>query len=180
MCFLRYTIVSSKAFVFKNCVIVTGLHCVTHFWVASEGMIDFTVRHSRSLRSWNAQCGPQCGEAAKTSGVSLPGSSRLWRSLSRLSRFPSVLKLHKNRQATWANILVPSVTRFKNGGSSLGSRIFRPSPILVPIALFSSLSRQGVKGYGDEKRPRRLGYEKRAMGTRMVFTSNNMISSQLA
>ena len=38
------------------------------------------------------------------SGVSLLGSSRLWRSLSRLPRFPSALKLLENRQATQANI----------------------------------------------------------------------------
>ena len=35
--------------------------------------------------------------------VSLPGSSRLWRSLWRLSRFPIALKLFKNRQATQAS-----------------------------------------------------------------------------
>ena len=45
--------------------------------------------------------------AGGVSVVSLPGSSWLWRSLSRLSRFSSALKLLKNRQA--AQAIVKSV-----------------------------------------------------------------------
>ena len=61
---------------------------------------------------WAPDANTQSGETSKTSGeargtfsvVSLPGSSRFWRSLTRLSRFPSALKLLKNRQATQAKV----------------------------------------------------------------------------
>ena len=38
--------------------------------------------------------------------VSLPGSSRPWHSLSRLSRFPIALKLLKNRHAMQASVYI--------------------------------------------------------------------------
>ena len=61
-----------------------------------------------SLRSLavlsNLKASAQSSEVARNylPGFSLPGSLRLWRSLSRLPRFPNAFKLLKNHQATQA------------------------------------------------------------------------------
>ena len=66
----------------------------------------------------------QSNSPAGFSVVSLPGSSRLWRSLSRLPRFPSPLKLLRNHQATQANMLLIWVIRWPSDGWRLAKFVF--------------------------------------------------------
>ena len=66
----------------------------------------------------------QSNSPAGFSVVSLPGSSRLWHSLSRLPRFPSPLKLLRNHQATQANMLLMWVIRWPSDGWRLAKFVF--------------------------------------------------------
>ena len=82
-----------------------------------------------------------CVAWLRVSQLSLPGSSRLWRSLSRLSHFASALKLLKNRQATqWRSL--SRLSHFPSALKLLENRQATQATVILDLCLNKNSGRK--------------------------------------